>query len=136
MYSSNGDLEIFSKHLIKIRKEKGYKNSRQAALKLDIPYNTYRKYENKEASPTLSNIVKISQGFNISFTKLFEPFLESLPKNKELDDLSYKLQIIMDDQRSQQVLAKLIEIIEIWTNDITGGSTAPQGSEEKAIETD
>ena len=122
------DLEIFSKHLIKIREEKGYKNSRQAAIKLGIPYNTYRKYENKEASPTLRNIVKLTQGFNINFTKLFEPFLESLPKNKELDELSYKLQIIMDDERSKQVLGKLIEIIEIWTKDISDRSIAPRGT--------
>jgi len=76
----------FREHLVSIRKEK-FKDKAKAARAAGIPYSTYLNYE-KETNPimpTVENLAKIKNGWNISFEKLFQPFLNEV--NTEVYDL-------------------------------------------------
>ena len=76
---------LFSTHLIELRKAAGYNDPAKAARALGINYHTYLTYEKGKSSPTIENCAKIKEGFRITFDKLFEPFIK--PEDQEFEDV-------------------------------------------------
>ena len=58
-------MKIFQKRLIELRKQYGYTQN-MIAEKLSIKQPSYIRYEKGEAEPTLENLVKIADIFDVS----------------------------------------------------------------------
>jgi len=101
--------ELFSEHLRYIRIEK-YKNMKEVIKYIDMPYNTYRSYEVGKAIPTIENLVKIKEGFNISFEKLFEPFLQDIKIDKEFLEITSNLKTIKTNDDHWPTIKKVIQL--------------------------
>ena len=71
-----------------------------------------------KAFPDLKIIMGIAKELKIDYNKLFEPFLEEYPENKEFQDLYKKFDLIKDDPASFEILKKLLEILDVWTEEI------------------
>ena len=101
--------KLFSKHLRSIRIEK-YKYMKEITKCMNVSYNTYRSYEVGNAIPTIENLVKIKEGFNISFEKLFEPFLENIEIDKEYLEIELNLKTIKTSKEHWPTIKKMIQL--------------------------
>jgi transcriptional regulator with XRE-family HTH domain len=84
-------LKTFSENLVILR-EKRFKSQREAARKCNIPFQTYRNYEIGKSLPTVFEILKILDTFEIDIRTLFHPFIEKL--DEDLIDKFEKLRLI------------------------------------------
>lgn len=64
-----GNMEAFRKNLIELRKL-NHLTQRQMAERLGIAQPSYIRYENGKAEPTLENLVKIADIFDVSIDSL------------------------------------------------------------------
>ena len=111
----NEDNKIFSDHLITLRKERfGNKHGCQklAAKGVNIIYTTYRNYEKKikPSFPSAGKLVKIKEGFNISFEELFEPFIKDIDIDKEFSKITSNLKVIKKSDKHWLVMKNMIQL--------------------------
>lgn len=109
-------LKEFGNNLRKIRQRKRISGP-NLANRLNINYKTYNNYENG-VWPSIDIIIGIVKELKITYNELFEPFLEEYPENKEFQELYKKFDLIKSDPRSIEILKRLFEIVDIWTEDI------------------
>lgn len=67
---------MIGSHLKRLREAKGL-NQKQVAKELDIPYTTYRNYENDINEPNNVTLVKLAIYFNVSADYLLDLDLEN-----------------------------------------------------------
>ncbi len=99
----------FQEQLKKLRGER-YKNATDAAKHLTIPYNTYLSYE-KGRNPSVENIIKIKEGFNISFELLFGPLLKGIIIDEDYELICGKIRKIIECPEYREKLKDQIRCI-------------------------
>lgn len=62
----------FKNNLLKLRESAGYKNAKEFAKSIGIPYTTYMGYENKNAWPPEETLKKIAHALHVSVDTLLD----------------------------------------------------------------
>jgi transcriptional regulator with XRE-family HTH domain len=117
--------QIIASNISKLRKKAGFKSQEEFGKQIGVSKTTVWNYENGVNFFPLEKVPLVIKALKCSLKDLFHPIFDELPEDKELQDLFYKLQLIKEDKRSQQILTKLFEIIDIWTSEVAG-TTPPQ----------
>ena len=69
----------FKNNLPKLREAAGFRNAKEFAKEIGIPYSTYMGYENKNAWPTEENLKKIAQALHVSIDMLLDYSVDERP---------------------------------------------------------
>ncbi|MHA7609443.1 helix-turn-helix domain-containing protein [Elizabethkingia meningoseptica] len=95
----------------KIRKlrELGRVSQAEVADELQISQTAYNKWETGSAKPSLENIMKLCNYYNISIAELVDDDLKILPHNLSEKEIIISAEVMQNIIQNQQMLIELVK---------------------------